>query len=261
MKTKADINKKILNYKIFTLIELLVVIAIIAILASMLLPALNQAREKAKAISCVSNQKQITLAIMMYSGDFNGFYVPYQRNDKLNWSSNIVEQGYLGGKNKFGAPVFLCPGNSGNPYHSDIKASTTSIRSVLGFIDYGYNYRYIGSSRDVAGTTKGVLTPWGIPAKNSNIQKPSSVILGADSMYTADTKAGYFILEPYWATGYTGVLSARHGNKINVMWCDGHVSSESAPGVSPGQPLASMPSPYNVAPFLHSLSISYWKRK
>ncbi len=80
--------------KHFTLIELLVVIAIIAILAAMLLPALSKAREKARAISCTNNLKQVTLAYIMYGDSFEGYW-PVGARDQAGWPVVAAASGVL----------------------------------------------------------------------------------------------------------------------------------------------------------------------
>lgn len=99
----------------FTLVELLVVIAVIAILTSLLLPALNSAREKARSINCVSNEKNLGTAMLQYALD-NSEYLVISSDYKLDWHHQFAR--YLGYKKGQEGKwtLFKCPGDPRNPW-------------------------------------------------------------------------------------------------------------------------------------------------
>src|SRR5438034_1356189 len=206
----------------FTLIELLVVIAIIAILAAILFPVFAQAREKARQAVCLSNCKQIGMAVMMYADDYEEsfpLYAHYPRQDQF-WFEVI--QPYA--KNE---SIFTCPSVR---VRVDKAPANLVGYPAFGLNGYGANYRHVIQFGPGFATGE-AMGPKAVAA----LARPSETIMIADSQVQEGANAGqswpllYCPVEPgpisltTEGIDKTWGLADRHSGGGNFIFADGHV--------------------------------------
>jgi len=210
--------------KAFTLIELLVVIAIIALLAALLLPALNRAKIQATSTACKNHLRQMAVALQLYVNTDAGNHYPF--------ATQSVANGYRHGLNWEDALALYYPLSWTNQaYHCPGYKGIISTNLFTGVPVGSYAYNSHGSSvLMVGGLGLGVYSDWPATAE-SQVISPSEMFSLADSRELSFASVGEGWGGDDWMElGLTGWhanyrISTRHGKNYNVASCDGHVEA------------------------------------
>ncbi|OQA84587.1 MAG: hypothetical protein BWY31_02381 [Lentisphaerae bacterium ADurb.Bin242] len=209
-------NRK--GWNVFTLIELLIVIAIIAILAGMLLPALNKARSTARGIQCVNNLKQVGYAMQIYHSDFKNYFPPHAMfgnswiwgfawHDGASGTQRSRSLKYLPYK------MFYCPASQAK-YDTSMGSRLDACIS-----EYGYNY-YILS----------LVLKSSVPINLGRCTVPSQQFVCMDSRQTLVNPQGSSIVAGYSATVSNYLPDGfRHEKNIKILYADGHAGNVNVP--------------------------------